>query len=515
MPETSYRARRALRRALVWALLSAAGLAPLVAQTPEQQELLRQRPTIEGEAVVAPGERLALATADSQYPVTPGDVYLITYLRGGEIITSEVTVDNDYSINLSLFGTIDASDTTFVELKPRIQQIVENAIPRSLPSVSMVSVGVFRVRLTGQLAQSRSVTAWGLSRLSDVVREHLAPYSSIRSVTVIAADGDQSSYDLFRALDLGDESQDPLVRPGDTVRIAAAGRVVYVGGQVNQPGRLELADDDSPAEIIRYVRGATTDADLSRVRVTRNEAQSVRTYFVDMSGQGIDFALRDGDIVMVPSRLTERPVVYVEGQLTLPAAEDDAPAEVPGYNRLVVPIGIGETLYGVLDRLRGGISPRADLTRAQLIRAGRPVELPVSIESLFFNYRPQDDVALQPLDRIVLPRDPSTPPDGEPSVLITGGVNAPGQYPVLAGMDAYTHIRLAGGFDRELNSGEQFRVYDAEGNRKPDNAPISAGDHIEVLRNNFVYNFNRHFPIVATGVGFLATIVFTLTLFGP
>ncbi len=514
MPETSYRLRRALRGALVWALLSATGLAPLVAQTPEQQQLLRQRPAIEGEAVVAPDQRLALATADSHYPVTPGDVYLITYLRAGEIITSEVTVDNDYSINLSLFGTIDASDTTFVELKPRIQQIVESAIPRSLPSVSMVSVGVFRVRLTGQLAQSRSVTAWGLSRLSDVVREHLAPYSSIRRVTIIGANGEQTGYDLFRALDLGDESQDPLVRPGDTVRIAAAGRVVYVGGQVNQPGRLELADDDSPAEIIRYVRGATADADLSRVRVTRNERQSVRTYFVDMSDQEIDFALQDGDIVTVPSRLTERPVVYVEGQLTLPA-DDDAPAEVAGYNRLVVPIGIGETLYGVLDGLRGGISPRADLGRAQLLRGQQPVELPVSIESLFHNYRAEHDVTLQPLDRIVLPRDPSTPPDGEPSVLITGGVSAPGRYPVLAGMDAYRHIRLAGGFDRELNSGEQFRVYDAEGSRKPNDAPIAPGDHIEVLRNNFVYNFNRHFPIVATGVGFLATIVFTLTLFGP
>ena len=499
---------------MIMALMTAAVVAPLTAQAPEQQ-LLRQPPIIEGEAIVAAGERLALAIADSQYPVTPGDVYLITYLRAGETVTSEVTVENDYSINLGLFGRINAAGTTFVELKPRIQQIVESAIPRSLPSLSMRSVGVFRVRITGQLAQSRSVTAWGLSRLSDVVREHLAPYSSIRNVTVVARDGSSTTFDLFQALDMGDETQDPLVRPGDTIRIARAGRVIYVGGEVNQPGRIELAAAESIPQLKRYAREVTSDADLSRVRITRNEDQSVRTYFVDLRDQASDFELQDGDVVIVPSALTERPVVYVEGQLTAPGDDDEFQVAAPGYNRLAVPIGIGETLYGVLDRMRRGISPRADLTRAQLIRSGQPVELPTTIEQLFYNYRAQDDVALQPLDRIVLPRDPSAPPDGEPSVLITGGVNAPGPYPVLPGMDAYTHIRLAGGFDRELNSGQQFHVYDSDGVRKAADAPIAAGDHIEVLRNNFVYNFGRHFPIIATGVGFLATIVATLTLFGP
>lgn len=522
-------------------LLLLACTAPLAAQTPEEQAL-RRPPRISGAAIVEPAVQLQLATADANYPVTPGDVYTLTYLRAGEPVVTQVTVENDYSINLNIFGRVDARGLTFAQLRPRVLQVVESAIPRSLPSLSITAVGVFRVRLVGALAQSRTVTAWGLTRLSDVVRDNLAHYSSIRNVTVISAAGQRRSYDLFRAIDLGDESQDPHVRPGDTVELARVERAVFVGGEVNQTGRLELATADTTRDVLRYVRGVTSQGDLSRVRVTRTENGSIITHFVDLSandGSGADFALRDGDIIRIPSRVTERPVVYVEGQIAAPAPTPAPPAPPvpgvpvppepvavpapvaapvaapPGYGRVLVPIGRGETLYGVLDRLSGDISPRADLTRAQLLRDGRPVELPVTIEQLLFSYRPEHDVPLEPFDRIVLPRDPSTPPDGEPSVLITGGVNAPGQYPVLPGLDAYAHIRQAGGFDRELNANEQFRIYDSRGNRKPNDAPVEPGDHIEVLRNNFVYSFNRHFPIIATGVGFLATIVATLALFGP
>ena len=515
-------ARTTVAGALALVLLCGPAL-PASARTREQR-LLREPAVIAGEPIVDVTQRLQLATADSEYPVTPGDIYRITYLRAGELVTSDVTVENDYIVSLNVFGEVDAAGLTFAELRPRVEQIIENAIPRSLPSLSLVSVGVFQVRLTGALAQSRSVTAWGLSRLSDVLRGQLAPYSSIRSVAVIARTGEREVYDLFRALDLGDESQDPYVRPGDTVELARTRRLVYVGGEVNQRGRIELAADDTISDITRYVRGTTAKGDLRRVRVTRDEEDTTRTYFLDLSDRESDFTLKDGDVISVPSRITQRPVVYLEGQITVPEAQqvdeeervaDPALVETPGYGRAVVPIGIGETLYGVLDRLYTGISSRADLTRAQLIREGQPVELAVSFEELIYAYRPQHDVELQPFDRIVLPRDPSTPPDGEPSVLITGGVSAPGQYPVLAGMDAFAHIRQAGGFDRELNTNEQFRVYDSQGNRKADEAPIEAGDHIEVLRNNFVYNFNRHFPIIATGVGFLATIVATLAIFGP
>ncbi len=533
-----------------------------------ERDALRQAPTIAGAPVLDQIERLQLATVTTGYPVTPGDVYRLSYRRNGEPVSMELVVDNDYSINLSLFGRLDATGTTFAQIKPRIERLVENAIPRSLPVVTLESVGVFQVRIAGQIAQSRVLTAWGMTRLSDVVRDHLAPYSSVRSITIVGEDRSERSYDLFRALEAGDESQDPYVKPGDTVRIGRAERVVYVGGEVNEPGRVELLPQETFDDALRYVRGLDRNADLTRTRVTRSEDRSIRTHFVNLTDPATELVLYDGDVVIIPMRRSHQTVVYVEERLPLPYLAEAVPG-FPEPSRRVVPIGSGETLHGVLQQVRGELSPQADLSQGFLVRDGRRVTVPVSFERLLYSWEEELDVTLEPFDRIVVPYQsflaeddendvfpsPDAPidpdsllPDGlvttemmdaalaelldsvypavpigldepyeheeEPIVLITGAVNAPGRYPLLPGRNAYTHIRRAGGFNREMNVNEAFRVFDAGGNVKPNDAPIEAGDHIEVMRNSFVYNYNRYFPVVATGVGFLATIVATISLFG-
>ncbi len=560
----AYRARLCRTAGFLFALAFAFVVSPRTAADSPEHRLLRQAPVIAGSAITDPAVRLQLASTSNDYPVTPGDIYRLTYLRAGEPTVTEVIVENDYRVNLTLFGRVDATGLSFIALKQRIQQIVEAAIPRSVPSVTIVSAGIFQVRITGQIEQSRSISAWGMTRLSDAVREQLTPYSSIRSIAVVNAAGRRSEYDLFRAIELGDLSQDPYLRPGDSVIVSRAVRVIYIGGEVNRNGRYELTENDSVPEVLEYARGATRVADLTRVRIRRTVDRTVRTYTRDFSPDSARFAFLDGDIVSVPSRVLSQPIVYVEGPLHY--APEGAPAEEVRETRLVIPFDHGDTLYTVLVRLREQVSPLADLTPAKLMRDGRQVRLRADLERLLYDYSPENDIEIRPFDRIVLPPrpDPSEPapsarppepvfdiseeewdepvpswepmpldpvplpplrvaprpeplpepePEPEPFVLITGAVNRAGHYPVLRGADARAHIRQAGGINRELNTNGDYRIFDAKGNPKPLNAPVEDGDHIEVLRNSFVYNFNRYFPIVVTGVGFLATIVATLSLF--
>ncbi len=504
----------ALRRTVAFCIVLSITLPSALAQTLEEQRL-RQPPVIRGERVIDETERLQLARVNRSYPVTPGDVYRITYQRAGTPVTMTATVESDYAVNLDLFGIVNGANKTFGQLRSEIQRIVDAAIPRSLPSVTLVTLGVFPVRIVGEVAQTRTVTAWGLSRLSDVVRDNLEAYSSVRSVTVIPENGTERNFDLFRAIDTGDVDQDPYVRPGDTVRIERAGRVVYIGGEVNRPGRLELTEDETIEDVLRYARGVTRDADLSRVRVTRSEDRTARTRFLDLDDSFTNIIIRDGDVLIIPSVRTQQPVVFVE-ELSLVPGLEGPPPEQPQTSRLVVPIGLGETLHGVLRRVQGDLSRQANLRRGTLVRDGELVRLGGTFEQLLYAWDESLDVELRPFDRIIIPRDraPDVETEEDGLVLITGGVNAPGLYPVIPGAGAYTHIQRAGGFNRELNSREEFRVFDARGQLKPDNLPVEAGDHIEVMRNSFVYNYNRYFPIIATGVGFMATIVATLTLFG-
>lgn len=531
MVNRAYIARKSHQFFLLLLLLGVAGASVAVtavtAQTTEQQRL-REPPTIEGAPITNPAQRVEIAASTAEYRVTPGDVYRVTYTRSGETLPFEVTIDNDYIANLGLFGQVNAADLTISQLKSQIRDSVAQAIPRSLPSVSMVSAGVFQVRIVGQLAQSTSVTAWGMSRLSDVVRGHLEPYSSIRQVRIISATGDRSEHDLFLGIESGLRDHDPIIRTGDTVELLPAERVVYVGGAVNRERRLELRPGESFEELLSYVRGTTREADRTNVRVRRTSAPGREVLRIDIDGAAAgQFSLEDGDIVRIPTHDSSQQVIYIEGRSGSPSGLRPATLAEPEFRR-IIPIEIGETLHDVLVQIWEDLPGNPDLAGGEIIRDGQRVSTEVPFDELLFSFRREHDIELQPLDRIVIPLQDSGPADAagmdgmspgqvdpsQPSVLVTGGVNNPGRYSVVPETGAFTHIRYAGGFNREVNSGERFRIYDSEGNVKSNEAFIEDGDHIEVFRNSFVYNFNRNFPIIATGVGFFATIVATLTLLG-
>ena len=121
---------------------------------------------------------------------------------------------------MTIFGKLNAEGMKFSELKPQIEQIIADAYPRSLPSVTITSVGVFQVPLLGEVPESRFVTAWGLSRLSEVVEGNLGTYSSIRDIEIISANGSRRKYDLLLARNHGNLNENPYVRPNDTIIIS-------------------------------------------------------------------------------------------------------------------------------------------------------------------------------------------------------------------------------------------------------------------------------------------------------
>ncbi len=62
-------------------------------------------------------DRLLLSKSNEDYPVTPGDVYNIAYLRSNQQVTYLLLVESDYTVNLNIFGKINAGNLTFTEFK--------------------------------------------------------------------------------------------------------------------------------------------------------------------------------------------------------------------------------------------------------------------------------------------------------------------------------------------------------------------------------------------------------------
>ena len=74
-------------------------------------------------------ERLRFAASTSSYPVTPGDVYRLTFQQGGAPSTLDVIVGSDYTIQLNVFGKVNAAGMTFAQVKQTIERAVRGRPP--------------------------------------------------------------------------------------------------------------------------------------------------------------------------------------------------------------------------------------------------------------------------------------------------------------------------------------------------------------------------------------------------
>ena len=481
--------------------------------------------------------RLAMSTPD--YPVTPGDVYVLTYIRSTGPVTQNLVVESDFTINLGVLGDFDATDLTFDEARTAIEERVRDAYTGSAPKVIIQRLGRFHVLLKGEVKQARFVTVTGLSRLGEVVEAHRTEYASVRRVQVSDRGGEVQSYDLFLARRDGEMDQNPYVRPGDEVTLHSAKRRVGISGEVRRPGNYQLVDGEGIDELVeRYGDGFTGRAVTRRVRVVSlggEPTEETRTVYADLSEPGsADVTLRDGDRVIVPTKLALRPVVYFEGALSdapffsIPepiqagtgdeeqsrsrpttADEDDA-IEDPDVKtarqyrtgRVAYRFQPGERLSSAVNALEERFLSTSNLENAVLVREGNAAPQLVDLEKMLRGVS-DDDFLLRPGDRVVIPYE-------EFFVTVSGSVNNPGKYDYVPGRTYEYYLSLAGGVDRaEHWFGVHPRIRTNDGERKSRRAEIAPEDRIHFAANN---PFRILTPIATTLGAVLSAIVTIQTL---
>ncbi len=174
-----------------------------------------------------------------------------------------------------------------------------------------------------------------------------------------------------------------------------------------------------------------------------------------------------GDRVVIPQ---QRYYVAVIGAVRNPQSYEYAP----------------QRTYQYYLTLAGGIPPGATTSNISVVDAsGEPRLL---------------DAAIEPEDRIIVT---------ETLIPVVGGVYSPGTYPFVPGKTYSHYLNLAGGINPELNSGNKVSIMDSLGKRVMRSQAIQPGDSIYVRTNDFLYNFNRYFPLISST---LALFTATLTL---
>lgn len=466
-----------------------------------------------------PTNRLLLAVSSPHYPVTPGDTYELTVADGGQVTTSVVTVESNGRVNLNLFGEINTDGMTYPQLKREVERAVRRAYPQSQPSFRLISVGQFEVRVSGAIHSTTTVNAWGLSRLSDVVQPLIQPYSSRRRVVVSSTGGPEQAYDAFRAIAMGEQDQDPYVEPGDSIRIPPVGPLVTVRGEVNRPGTYEILPGELMWDVILYAGGPSPDADVSNIQLDRRTRIRTSADHFDLT-EGTDGPeVQDGDRITVETIQRGWPLVFIEGALraeedavgvgegtqTIELIEDDLQDEEMSYVRITEPYYEGNTLHDVLSPYRDRLNSFADLGRTLVIREGTEEVIHVDASRVLYGDRGSDNIQIQPFDTVFIP-------SRRISVLVTGPVAEPGLYLYVPGQTPEYYIGRAGGYDREISAGGDYTLFDRMGNRRSAGSKVQPGDRIEVERDNFIYQYNRHFPVIISSLGIVTTVISLLML---
>ena len=214
--------------------------------------------------------RVQIAMSNSDYMVTPGDIYVLTYAAGSSAMQYKTVVDTSYKIRVANLAVLDATGKSYISLKRQVEDLVAKNYPMSGVQFALATPAVFNVIVKGEVPQTVEQSVWALSRLSTVVEANMTAYSSIRDVVVTSANGTTKHYDLFLAKRDGDIAQNPYLRPGDVITLRKFHKRVSIGGAVRRGGTYELLEGENLKDLIdTYADGFTETADKNRITISR------------------------------------------------------------------------------------------------------------------------------------------------------------------------------------------------------------------------------------------------------
>jgi protein involved in polysaccharide export with SLBB domain len=437
-------------------------------------------------------------------------------------------IDATCKVRVANLRTINAAGMSYLQLKSRVENLISANYPLAGVQFVLANPAVFRVFINGDVDVAQQVNAWALVPLSQVLKGHLTDTSSIRDVDIRSRSGAVHSYDIFKALRLGDASEDPFLRPDDTITVHSAGCTITVQGEVERPGRYQLLNGEGLKELIEeYGEGWTLQADRDDISLSRSpksgtgERQGITVRLGERDVKA-DYPLKDGDRIVVGSLEDREPTFFVEGAIRaqgtlntgtgvstmgqvvpnsagLSQAQTVTSAEVQGAVILPVSFEAGLTVGNfVLHNRNAFTGPNADLGASYVLRNGE--RLPINLyEIMYVALDPAKDIRIENKDTLVVPFK-------QLFVTVSGAVKMPGRFPYIPDRSWEYYIALAGGFTEE-NSLSAVKITDMNNKPLSKKSFIPPEAIINARRSSFVYQFNRMAPIITTLLTIASTIL--------
>lgn len=444
-----------------------------------------------------------LAMSESDYMVTAGDVYTLTYAAGSGSVTYRIPVDSTYKIRVSNLAVIDVAGKTYLQLKKQIEDIVTRNYPLSGVQFVLTTPATFKITFKGEVTETTEAIAWPLSRLSTFVNQITTEYSSVRDIKITSENGRERTYDLFRASRYGELYNDPYVRPGDVITVNRIKRVVTIQGAVERPGSYELMRDENLKALVDYASGLKETANPERITLRRNrgaESKSWDELYLNKDVLTADFELNNGDVLFIEDYFNYMNSIVVEGAINNVTVVDDGESQyfkstassssdstvtTPTTSRISIKFYNSENYASFARRIKDVFNSSSDLQKSYVERDGS--RIPLNLEEYLNNQGSMSEYVVLPGDKLVILNYSSSQ-----YILLTGEVTTT-RY-VSAGSGVYLSSLLSGNLT-DYSSNRNVQVTGVDGATKTydlfqstrfgkmDQDPIiNAGETVNVLR---------------------------------
>jgi polysaccharide export outer membrane protein len=237
-------------------------------------------------------------------------------------LSQSVMLDSAGKIHLPIVGEIEARGLTTEALGKALTeryQLFDHTIPEAI-----VTVAQYNSQSVSVVGEVRVPGKYGFKRIPDVWTVLLGaggptPGADLSHVQVLhyESEGDRprtERVDLSKGLEAIQHESLPALRPRDTIVVPsviegpATGDRYQVFGAVHTPGAYRIGTAGSVLQAIAAAGGALPEADLRRVRVSRQTAGGSLSYELDLFGSinegrpTADPGVRPGDTISIPQR---------------------------------------------------------------------------------------------------------------------------------------------------------------------------------------------------------------------
>lgn len=235
------------------------------------------------------------ATTQQPYILGPQDVVEIEVL-GQSDFKVRAPIGADGTIKLPYIGTVAASGKTADQLSADISQalVAGGYFSHPILSVEIVGYASRYVTVLGDVSSPGLVPIDRPYHLSEIlarvggVRPDAADYVILRP-----QDGPERQY-VVSALATGDESQDPMVSPGDRI-FSPTAQLFYISGEVKTPGAFPITTGMTLRMAIGRGGGLTDIGTDHGVKVTHSNGK--------IDHPALDDKIAPGDVIVVGERL--------------------------------------------------------------------------------------------------------------------------------------------------------------------------------------------------------------------